>query len=339
MNQGQPQGPRRGWALAIGGALAAVAVTAILLNFMLPWLALSFPGPDGSKVAMRDDLRDPDAVPYEQALLTWPLTAYATIAALGVLLVASAFLPPELARRALALHVPGLWLLALAGFLLALTGTRWLGFFWTHLAQPGPAFSRLHAVPYVNLGNGVVLLAGAVALLLRRADSGLSTRGPDRWAAWSAAAAGAGLLLAPLLPYAKARSSGYTFLLDEFALAALAAQGSRWDLQAPQALAWARGMAWAALAASLLTLLALHAARYRTLPKALRWTVSLQSSIILLVAAGAFFVTLFYSRLSQLRGDPSAAFNPFLPAALVVLGALVGLQWRAARRRPRRRSG
>lgn len=306
--------------LATGVFLVLLAAGVLAANLGLPILAFTVAG---AEVASGwGDLREPGGLAYEQRLLVWPLAACVLVAVAGSLLAVRAYLQPRQGGWVRSVETPLPWLLAYSGFLLALTGTRWLGFFLARRSEADVELVRLHTVPYLNLTVGFLVLVGAGWSLARQARHG---RGPRRWAAWSAAAASSGLLLLPLLPFGHwSFGGGGVVRLDEFTLAALAAQGST----APEALGWARLMAWGALYTSVAACLAWQVPPGAA-PRLTAWLCRLGAVNILFVVAGGMFLVRFHAHLPDLRRGVVAEPNLFLHATLLALGVLWWFQVRS----------
>lgn len=211
-------GPR---ALAAVQAIAAVAVLAGSLA--LPWLGARSLGDDPYREVDRAELVARGPLPYERVLLDLPLLA---ASAAAVAAAASAFRPNG--RIAAAAD----WVLAAAGVALLACATRWLGLYLARLWDPGPSLLHLHAVPYLHLGLGVLLLPAGWRAAARLAR-GRSPRSANALALLGFGLAG--LLATPLLPYAVHRADGFHY--DEFTLASVAATGE----------AAARRVGWALL--------------------------------------------------------------------------------------------
>lgn len=306
-------------ACLVGILVVSVAAFTLASNFNLPWLAFTVPQPDGESVAMRSDLRDADAVPYEQRLLTWPPAAATGMAAIGVAVVIGSYLPrlggPQ-SRFALA------WATGFVGFILALTGTRWLGFYIARLVDTGPTLVHLHAAPYVNLGVGTVLVAAAVAVIVR-----LGARDPDtwttgKWPAASVAVAALGLLTLPLLPFAFTPVFGdVVFATDALTLATIGHERPDDGLGPPSAIGWARLTLWGCLYASMLSALAIRFRRPSWPP----WADRLRHSIHLNAAfavSGGIFTVWFYRTLPDIFPETRLGYNYVLPLALLCLMVL-----------------
>lgn len=318
-------GVRTLWSLCL--AILAIALTALILNHTLPWLSFAVPLPDGSFEATRDDLRNPDAVAYEQRLLTWPLVGYGIAAGAAAALVATTYIGGR--PRSLATVQAGLsWLLAYAGFLVALTGTRWLGFHWARLQEGPPTLVRLDAVPYLNLGAGFAILGVAAWLVIKHSD----VRGAWMWSPIAASTAVLGLLVLPLIPFGVV---GGSFRLDGLTLALLGkTQTGR--LEAPEALAMARWMVWGALYASVAGALAHDLDRQGFLPTRFRWLQHAALANAVFVVAGLAFLWRFYERLPHLRDNMTIGNNPFLPLTYAGLAAVVWLHARTLAKTRRR---
>lgn len=309
---------RRG-AWALGSAATLLAAGTAVVNLTLP--ILTFTAPGGPVHSDWSDLRDPGGLAYEQRLLVLPLVACAG-AAVGALFLAWSVRGGG--RNLLLVALP-IWSLALAGLLLALTGTRWLGFVLARGVEAGPPLVRAHVVPYVDLAVGLLFLAAA-AWGLTRLRGGL---GPGRWTAASVAAAGLGLLLLPTLPFAYWEfGGGVRVALDEFTLAAVGAQGSPGRLAAPQALEWVRVALWAALGTAVASAVASQTGPLRSPSPRSRWLHWLLHSDLLFLLAAAVLAGRFYERLPHLRPNVSLGPNPFLPVVLAAMGLLWWIRFR-----------
>lgn len=272
---------------------------------------------------MRDDLRDPDAVDYEQRLLVWPVIGYAVAMAIGGLAAATAGIAGRVGRVVARLEAPALGVLAYAGLLVALTGTRWLGFYWARLADEQPPLVHLDVVPYLNLATGLAFVA--TAWLLSRHTRGWPVRD-----LLPAAAAALSLLLLPLVPLGQVHFPGGAFRLDALTLAILGEHDAGFG--APESLGLARWMLWACLYASAVAAATTYAAG--SLPEPVPWLRRAGVANIVFVVVGAGATMAFYVRLPDLRPGTSVGANPVLPLAWLVLGALWWMQcWPGAKRR------
>lgn len=311
---------RIGW--LVGILLTAVAAFGVVGNLNLPWLAVPA-GTNTTRFSFWDDLRSPGALPYEQRLLLWPLAACALTAAAGALMYARAFLPPRGLGLSGALLVLSTWITAYAGLLLSLTGTRWLGFQWARELDTGPSTIRLHAAPHLNLAIGMTLLVGAAWGVARQARPTSRSLPAHRLQLANAAAAALGLLILPILPFAKLQLWGGTQIwIDEFTMAVLGAQESFWSLGAPRALGLARLMVWGTLYASVISCLVAQTQDFVRLPRGLVRLRHAAAANAVFVAAALGFAGRFYERLPHLRDGAAPVFNPVLPLVLIVLAAL-----------------
>lgn len=316
------QPPRPGvLGVSVGFLLIACAMVGIAANFRLPWLSIAG-GNNSTRLLFWGDIRGPQALAYEQRLLLWPLAAYLVLALVGVVTLIRT-LPAAQSPKVWAVLTPAsVWSVAFSGFLLTLTGTRWLGFQTARLLDSGPATARLQAAPYLNLGFGIIFLGVAAWRIARsslpnaRADAGRVPR------LWAAAAPCLALLLLPVIPYAKLTLwGGVDIWVDEFTIAVLASQDGAEGGGAPEALGSARLMLWGALYVSAFSCLVAEAdaALQGRKPWArLRHAVAVN---FLVISAGFGFTALFYERLPDLQGFVFAVPNPMLPLAFAAVTA------------------
>lgn len=297
-----------------GLLLTLLAVLVVLSTHLLPWLSFTFPQPGTDGLAKWSDLRDPGAAAYEQRLLLWPLVASGLAAAAGIYLVAGTYLLPKTIDP----HwtAPAAWATGFSGFLLTLTGTRWLGFYFARRADDAQTMVHLHWAPYLNLVLGLFLLGAAVGWLsrhLRNANPG------HRWTALTAATAATGLLLVPLLPLGEVDIYGNRFLLDEFTIAVLGEDQAPMAMDAPAALGAVRITLWISLSIAAGACVMESLKRMTWFPRSLHWTTKANAIQVAAIAAGAAFYIRFVQRLPQLRPEADLTFNPVLPVTLVVL--------------------
>lgn len=342
--------------------VAVLAIVGLVANFVLPWATIDFskesifarqtsaaPRPCAEPVPCdRDGLLtifDGQAYVYFQRLVEWPVYAYGL-----VLLVAALVLVLELVPRILR-SPPKKWdaalpplrlvlftILGYAGFLLALTGSRWLGV--ERAAAPlvprlddTEPYIDLGPVPYLNLGAGLLLLALAtwrlrhvLKIMLARPDKGVLGPAVHRFPTVTLAVAVVGLLLLPLLPYANLPlPSGGKIYFGEGEMDFLRHIPSAAEAKtAANDLSLARGMLWIALYASALTHAAtlLERGGYLRRP---RLTVGAIHSITLASAlVGVLATVRFYVDLPKVpEAEPET--NPFLPLTYLALVFAAGL--------------
>lgn len=320
--EGLGQGPeedadaRRSRVAFRGAGLVIIAALGLVANFALPWLAFPEGLPDGSTVRFRADLREAGAVSYEQSLLTWPVAALGLIGVTGLALTSGAFWMRG--RNALAAGLgPTAWVLAYAGFLLALTGTRWLGFYGARLADDEATSVHLHVVPYLNLCLGLLAAAVGIRILVRCLESSAAAAGP----AASGAVAALSLVALPLVPFGRAMISDSTFYLDEFTIAVIGStpqEGHR----AAQALAAARWALWCTFYAGALGSISTTLGRGRRVAPRWRWLQHATRVNIIFVGAGAFLTIQFYSLVALLHPGTELLPNVFLPLGFLSLGSM-----------------
>lgn len=317
----------------LGLGLLALAAFGVAVDLRLPWLMID-PGEDIPKTFRHwDDLRDPDAVAYEQRLLVWPLVAYGAATLVGAGMVLRSYRPAGGGRW---FEPAAAWATGYVGFVLALTGTRWLGFYFARLSETGPTIVHLHAAPYVNLGTGMILIGAATAWIatdLRR------WQGRPRTALWSSVSAGVaalGLLTLPLIPFAETRFfGGFVFPVDEFTIAVAGHTNPDDGFGAPEALGWARLMLWGCLYASLVSALTIRLPT-TAWPSMLQWLEEAVFLNVAFVAAGGFFIVRFYQTLPDLFPNTELAYNYVLPVGFGAVGALWFFYlWAAIRADPR----
>lgn len=327
--------PTRHAALA-SCALLLVATCALVvwINFRLAWLRYAIPQPGTTGRGYYSNLRNPHAVDYEQALLVLPWAATAVISALALLIIVRCIGGErfDAAERRFRLLV--LWLLGTAGFTIALTGTRWLGFYLARRADTGAPLVHLHVVPYVNLAFGILILALATGAVVHDLRATVWPSRVHRWAPLAAATSAFALLTLPLIPFARVPYPGdYHFHIDEFTLAVMGAREDGWGLTASRTLALMRILMWVAFAASSAAAIAGHARVTGVLPRSYDWVHRVMIANGAIAAVGAILTARFIERLLALREGTTLGWNPVLPLTFLTLGALTVLYARAARAR------
>ncbi|HEX2066142.1 MAG TPA: hypothetical protein VHI93_04950, partial [Candidatus Thermoplasmatota archaeon] len=273
-------------------AFALLGLAGLAANLSLPILWV--PGSPG-RLAFRDDLAQPAAVPYERHLADWPIQAGVAVAVLGVFLLLLTLRPAwagrwhTMARDALVASCGA------GGLLLALVGARWLGFYLARLLDNGPALVHLHAVPYLDLALGLAILGCSIQALWPAARTAL--RSPEGIAL---AVCLAGLLLLPALPAAVAEAGGVRFHYDEVSLETLFGR--------PPSVAAAGDWTWARLLLDATAVVAAGAVAWRLLrlPGA-RWA---PLSIPLPLAGATAFAVQFFLHAGGLPGHATPWPNP-----------------------------
>lgn len=293
-------------------ALGVLGVSAATLygNFHWSWIRVLAGNPWRFYAIGRDQLAALEATPYEQGTLLVPPVALAglMVGALAVCIVR--FI--ALARLAPAIELASGAVVALSGFMLSLTGTRWLGFYVARLWDPGPPILHLALVPYLNLFAGLMGLALGLRLLwpmLREAP--LAT-------GLAAGIAAGGALLTPILPHATVPlEGGGLFHLDELTLeterAALARPGSAILALLPQA----RTTVFFLLAYLSVVLVANH--------RRPEWTPTLMLPVGVVGMAGLLLWVKFVYQIDVVYPDADAFPHPVHPA--VHLGVVACWFW------------
>ncbi len=340
-----------------GGAVVLLAVLGLILNLTLPWVVESgfagFEGGQEVETKDRGDIKDDYEqagsagfdLDYEHRLLDWPLAAFIVSMVAGLVLVAIDFIPGlwRGAHRA----VQSLLLLTLGffGFLLALTGTRWLGQYFSHLFSDSQQTFHLHAVPYLNFVLGAVILVGAGVLLARplrdlmsaRKQEGLFGTSAVQFSGIAVIMAVAALLLMPLLPLGAEEevSAGETVTQyigeDVMALYGELADafgddfdtGGRGDVAS--ALGTMRAMIWIVLYGALGVFLVACADRSlggNTVTSLLMQGFALA---IVPIVFGVVFTILYYVRFGGVEDMSVVWWNPFPILAMIGLLAVYGL--------------
>lgn len=321
--------------LFVGSLIVLAVAGAVVANLLAPLLSFTFPRPDGSHVAAWADLRNPTSIAYEQSLLILPLVAYALVVVFGGFMILRGRATGPLAEKLAHWKFPATILLGYAGFILTLTGMRWLGFYIVHLMQDGQSLTHLHVVPYLNLVFGALLLAGSIRSIFLNHQRTVIGRPHHKWAFRIIGTAMAGLLLMPLLPFAWAAYTGVTIPLGEFNLALTTTQASMWDFGAGHSLAITRLMVWVTMGVSTLAVMMSYADERWGLPARLHWTLWADRVNILFILLGVAATIRFYEQLPHVASDIRFGVNPFLVLAFITLAALWWIQGRQPRRMPR----
>jgi hypothetical protein len=301
---------RAGWP---GLSVLLSSLAALAANLLLPVLWVY--GRPGHTV-LASDLAASSVVPYERQLLGWPLYACGVAALLGATLVLLAAMPRAGGRHRASLTLAATAGAGAAGFFLALTGSRWVGFYAARLMDQGPTLFHLQAVPYVNLAVGALLLALAVPVVWHRIRSP-SLPAWARAGGWVLGACAAALLALPLLPTAVTTAPGSGFHYDELSLETLVAAHTaalappEWDrlvsLVDAQAVGAALCLAWGILPLRV--------------PGA-RWGPAV---LAVPLAAATLFAVLFYIHIPDLPGQAKPWPNPIPALALAGLWAVTAL--------------
>lgn len=304
-----------------GLLLVFLGLAALAAHLALP--VLWVPGSQGipGRLAYREDLVQPTAVPYERHLMAWPVAAAVAVAVLGAAALALTLRPQWGGGHAPAVRDALLAGCGAGGFVLALTGARWLGFYTARLLDSGPTIVHLHVAPYASLAAGLAAVGGCLQALWPTVRAAL--RLP---AGLALAACLAGLLLVPLLPVATTDAAGGRFHYDEVSLETLF--GHPPSVATVEEWTWGRllldataGVAAAALAWGLLRL------------PGSRWA---PLAVALPLGGATAFAVRFYLGVGGIPVQATPWPNP-LPLVLLALWAAVGLAaWRALspRRRP-----
>ena len=301
-----------------GAILAFLGAAVVAVNRLLP--VLWIPGEPG-RSASRDDLAQAGAVAYERHLLDWPVAAGAALAVLGLATLVLALRPDWAGGRRDAVQRLLAAGCVAAGFVLALTAARWLGFYGARLLDDAAPLAHLHVVPYANLAIGAAALALCLRTLWPWLGSQAGVPGAVRAGALALAAFGATLLLAPLLPAAVTTIQGSRFHYDEVTLHTVFGDDS--GIRAVAAWGWTRVSLGAGMAAAAACL----AWGFARLPHA-KWATLLP--LVPLACATAFAVR-FYLGVGSLPQDATAWPNP-LPLALAALWVVQGRQVHGALR-------
>lgn len=298
----------------LGFLLAFGALVAIAGNLFLPWYAISFTMGAQTHLEVFDRAYVVGSGGYLVHLGTWSLVAWVAVLLAGLVAYFTERRDVSQPRRDL-LMGGVLFIVAFSGFILALTGTRWLGIQIVELMNTDPSRTFfLHAAAYLNLLGGVALIAGGsvfLARLLREyMDLGVLVADPRlRAPALVAVVAAGGLLLMPLLPFIVVNG----VYMGERAMA------FQWVplgvMEPAQTLGSSRVMVWAVLVLALVSLVAglldrrLRAGRIIT---SFRHAVLL--SVIPIVLLGVYTVS-FYTGIE----GGSYFFNPFYPLTGILL--------------------
>jgi hypothetical protein len=244
-----------------GTFLAVLAITGIIVNVSLPWIRSTPSNAVGEPVAthlgeglLGRAALDPEraANPYFDRLVGWPMLCFAAWIAMGLALAGL----DELNGLALSTHrvlqTLLLSLVTFVGFILTLTGTRWVGLYVNAVLDDGPSPIHLHVVPYANLAMGLLVLPIAYQLLARRwgflkVEFSQGHFGLDEITAplHGLVVCGAALLLMPLLPFGSVATGAGTWYVGEALLSASVRYGSHMGIDvAAEYYGWARGLLW-----------------------------------------------------------------------------------------------
>lgn len=327
----------------VGLVLLVLAVLGLVLNLVLPWLAITAQGDGEGQTLDRGEAKalfgGDDGPGYFKSLLWWPLLAFGFLMGIGLGLFVIDLVPMWLGvKRSLQ---AGLGVLgAYFGFLVALTGFRWLGFYINTIWDSGPTPLHLHVVPYLNLVIGLVALGGCAFVAL----AGLSfiRAGPDRGRlgaparrtiGFTIAVVAVSLMLFPMLPFGSEKLDGAseTDWMGEAGLAGRAEFGNDDQAKPGKDLGFVRMMLWIAGYASIAAFGLALVERTGSLPTlwgALTTVVyGLGSTVAVIV--GTIFTILLYVHIPGMGGDGgglglgldySLAFNYF--PILTMLGLI-----------------
>lgn len=328
-----------------GAAVVLLAALAAVLNFTLPWAvfevdlsAVGFEGEGTREVIDREEFRQ-NTLSYTKRMTDWPVAAFIASALAGLGLLGSRWIL-EAARKDIQEAVSALLLavVAFSGFLLTLTGTRHLGDQNAYLIRNAQVDTvwvtyHLHAVPYVNLATGILLLAGGLVLarlaLLRMLpplpEDRLLGSLPVRATWLLVAAVGIGLLLMPLLPFAlveePAPEGTEDFYLSERFMAGFDERGIvEEDVTGP--LGQARLMLWVTLFISLTSCVFAVAGEVRRVPSRIGSLLHLQVLAGVPLVVGAVYLVLHYTGFGD--SPLELFFNPLLPLTFLAVGAAYG---------------
>lgn len=336
-------------------AVVALAMVALVLNFTLPWITfgLEFTGDmpgagfGGEDEAPRGYDREEvleGASDYDERLIHWPAASYIVLIVAGLGLLGADLMPGMWRGVHGVSHGLLLAVFAFFGFLLALTGKRWLGQYIVYLMRD-PTFSfpaggemtvvyALNAVPYVNLVLGLGVLAGAVYFFKTDLESLSRTFGVAsvfrsnavRLAAFTTAACAGGLLLMPLLPMMTTDGSGSLDYLGEATFALLAQRpdlaGSDLDKMGGS-LGLVRIMVWIMLYLSIVLFGFSVGAGLVPRSSGSRNMVHVYAlGAVPIVLAGVFLVRFYV--LADGFEELSIFTNPFLPLTVLALVAVYG---------------
>lgn len=305
--QGPPWRPREVATLRASGALIiALSAAIVFVQFRLPLLAYGT-GDEPRMLVGWFELWGPSRLVYERVLLLLPLVGATllTVAALGrMFFVRSAFGQPSV----------GLGFAAV--FFLALGVTRWAGFQWARMLDPGP--TAVHVQPALYFPIAGVIVWCIAHYVCRMVEPSTHPSNPPADSLLIAVPAVA-LLLSALVPVARIPAwGGGSVWLDELTMALLASQDSGEFLDVPARFSLARGFLWGSLIIAVV----------RRRLQRLRWRPTWQLDRLARGGAlGAWFgaaavVVWALAGLSAFRGGASAVPNPFL-----VLPAVVGVVW------------
>lgn len=337
-----------GW---FAGAVVVLAGVALVLNFTLPWIytGMEFVGTTPTPLVEneppedhhRADLLGDASAKYGERLVTWPLAFFIVMVGAGLALLATDLIAGL--RSGIHRLLQGLLLsvVAFSGFIVALTGTRWLGQYIVHLMGdttfdfPGGQITvifGLHAVPYINLVVGLGVVAGAV-FFLKPALEGLFQvhRGgpvfrskPVRVAALTAAVSAGGLLLMPLLPFASGDMTLFREYVGESTFAVLAQLPEALDGEYAgigSSLGLVRVMAWIMLYCSIAMFWVAVGVRLWDGPQKVGQVLHVYALGGVPVVLAVVFLVRYYVALGEAEAL-SVFVNPFL---LLLVAGLVGV--------------
>ncbi len=301
-------GAHRVASLVAGYFLLAISACGFLVDRYAAVLRFPFQLDHGRSVVYRSDLLDSSAAPYEQQLLYWPAIGYAILAVAGILLMLRSVIWTSRPRLYHWMAWPAPWLIGYTALLLAVTGTRWVGFYLARRAE-GQAPFELGPAPIFHLCTGALLMAISITYALRLAPQEKTWR----LAAAAATISATGLLLAPLFPYGRVPMNSGSLTIDALLLATLAHE-TPFDWDAPHMIGLARGMAWAIFYVSFFVVISgWVAAQARAKPY--QWIRQTILANLLFAAAGLGLMLGFYIKLDNLHTNFTYGYNVVFPLA------------------------
>lgn len=331
----------------LGGLLILAATIGLLVNLTLPWVAY-----DSSRSGIlgqlpRDEpanatadslgrtqlasLFDGPGLGYHRSLLEWPIYAFTGTILVGLALVMLEQAPKRLQGSKTVIRQTAVVFAGLSGFALALTGTRWVGIELNTLFDAEFDYIDLLVVPYANLLLGSAILGLSLWVLHvttaipRSVPSvffGIGPRG-------AIAVSGLGLLLLPLLPYARF-PDGFA---GEGEMAMLGALGSGSTRAAGRSLMYARYALWGLLVT--VTAARLTAGTAAETPSGRRSAVLRVTALlqILGLLALTYYTVLSYTLVPRMAKVSGPGYNQILPLTFLGVATSYVAYWARARRR------